>query len=105
MNEKLILLKIRLELAKLQINESYRASNYLAEIILEMILQGDDSKSCYLMASNKVEQKFNIAHSSVVLGISNLLRESKFAENEDFKNLNIYKKIRFVKNYIVRAMQ
>lgn len=104
MDEKLLLLKIKLTLAKMKINESYRASNYLAEIILNMTTSGDDSKSGYLSAVDVVGEKFKVAHSSIVLGVSNLLRDSELAQDEKFCCLNIYRKIRYVKDYILKAM-
>lgn len=104
MNEKLLLLKIRLTLAKMKINESYRASNYLAEIILNIITSGDDSKSGYLNAVDVVSEKFKIAHSSIVLGVSNLLRDCELTQDDKFSHLNIYRKIRYVKDYVLKAM-
>lgn len=104
MNEKLLLLKIKLELAKLKINESYRASNYLAEIILEMIIKGDDSRAGYLSAVDDVGEKFNVAHSSIVLGVSSLMHDCELDKDEKFHSLNIYKKIRCVKDNILKAM-
>ncbi len=104
MDEKLLLLKIKLTLAKLKINESYRASNYLAEIIFNIVICGDDSRSGYLTAVDNVGHKFCIAHSSIVLSVSNLLRECELNKDERFNRLNVYKKIRYVKDYILRAM-
>lgn len=104
MDEKLLLLKIKLTLAKMKINESYRASNYLAEIILNIVTSGDDSKSGYLNAVDVVGEKFNIAHSSIVLAVSNLLRGCELTQDEQFAHLNIYRKIRYVKDYILKAM-
>lgn len=102
MNENLLLLNIRLTLAKLKINESYRASNYLANIILNLVVSGDDSRLGYVSAVENVGQKFNVERSSIVLGVSNLLRECDLVQNEKFCQLNVYKKIRYVKDLIMK---
>ena len=104
MDEKLLLLNIRLTLAKLKINESYRASNYLANIILKLVVSGDDSRLGYVSAVENVGQQFNVERSSVVLGVSNLLRECDLVQNEKFCQLNVYKKIRYVKDLVMKAV-
>lgn len=104
MSEKLLLLKIKLALAKLKINESYRASNYLAEIILNLVVSGDDSRSGYTSAINVVKNKFSVAYNSIALGVSSLLRECELMQDCKFEQLSFYKKIKYVKNYILKAI-
>ena len=99
MTVELLTLKVKLALAKLDFCESYRASNYLAEIIIYMISHEDDSKECCFEAVEEVKKKYSIAYSTILLGIDGAFKRSYTTKSCPPIN-RFYKKILFIKDKV-----
>ena len=99
MTNDLTYLKIKVALAKLNINEKYIGCEYLARILLDMM--NNEKADCYASAINMISAEFNIAKSSAKMSISSVLKNSKFFEIfPTLSNISTNKKLNALKNYI-----
>lgn len=101
MNQNLLYLKIKVALAEMKINEVYNASEYLAQVILFLMVNHDDSKQCFKQAVDNAHITFNIAPSTITISIAKLLRNSDLSAYPEVNAFNdIYKKVVCLKHIL-----